>query len=63
MGGWSDPVEGRVDASHLQKAGNICGLAKTMSMALGLWVPVKGNRLYTPGVLRRVKPRSEARLK
>jgi len=60
MGVWLDPVEGRVDASHERKAGKIYGLAKAMSMALGLWVPLKGNRVYTPGVLTRVKPRSEA---
>jgi len=34
MGGWSEPVEGRVDASHELKAGNIFGLAKAISMAL-----------------------------
>ena len=45
MGAWSDPVEGRDDASQERKAGNICGLAKARSMALGLWVPVKGNRV------------------
>jgi len=39
----------------------MCGLVKAGSMVLGLWVPEKGNRVSTPGVLRRVKPRSEAR--
>ena len=45
MGAWSDPVEGRDDASQARKAGNMWGLAKAGSMALGLWVPVKGNRV------------------
>ena len=45
MGTWSDPVDGRDDASQERKAGNIFGLAKVRSMALGLWVPVKGNRV------------------
>jgi len=45
MGRWSDAVEGRDDASHVRKAGNICRLAKVMSMALSLWVPVKGTRV------------------
>jgi len=39
------------------------GLANARSISLGLWVPVKGNRLSTPWVLRRVKPRSLARSK
>jgi len=63
MGVWWDPVDGRDDVSHERKAEQICGLAKAMSIAIGLWVPVKGNRVYTPGVLRRVKPRSEAESK
>jgi len=54
MGVWSDPVEGSTDASQERKAGNMRGLANARSMALGLWVPVKGNRVYMPGVLRRV---------
>jgi len=45
LGVWSDPVEGRDDASHEQKAGKIGGLAKARSTVLGLWVPVKGNRM------------------
>jgi len=45
MGVWSDPVEGRDEASQERKAGNICGLAKARLRALGLWVPVKGNRI------------------
>jgi len=45
MGVWSEPVEGRVVASHERKAGKICGLAKAMSMALGLCPHVKGNRV------------------
>jgi len=45
MGAWSDPVEGRDDVSLERKAGNLCGLAKVRSMALGLWVPMQGNRV------------------
>jgi len=63
IGVWSDPVEGREDVSQERKAGKKCGLVKARSMALGLWVPVKGNRVYMPGVLRRVKPKSAARSK
>ena len=36
IGAWSDPVGGRVDASHERKAGKIYGFAKARSMALGL---------------------------
>jgi len=43
-GAWSDPVEGRADASQERKAGNMRGLANARSITLGLWVPVKGNR-------------------
>jgi len=63
MGSWSDPVEGSVDGFHERKAGKICSLVKAMSMALGLWVPVKGNRVLMQWVLRRVKPKSLAGLK
>ena len=63
MRAWSDPVEGRHDASHERNAGGLCGLAKASSMADGRWVPVNGNRWLIPGVLRRVKPKSEARSK
>ena len=45
MGAWSDPVEGREDASKELKAGNRCGLAKARSMVLGPWVPGKGKRV------------------
>jgi len=45
MRAWSDPLEGREDASQERKVGNICELAKARSMVLGLWVPVKGNRV------------------
>ena len=45
MGAWSDPVEVSDDTSQGRKAGKIYGLAKAGSMALGLWVPVKGNRV------------------
>jgi len=63
IGAWSDPVEGRDDASQEQNAGNLCGLAKGRSMVLGLWAPEKGNRVYTPGVLMMVKLMSETRSK
>jgi len=43
MRAWSDPVEGMDDASHEQKRGNICELAKARSMVVGLCVPVNGN--------------------
>jgi len=45
MGAWSDPVEGRDEVSQERKVGNMCGLAKATSIALGLWVLVKGNRV------------------
>jgi len=45
MGAWSDPVEESTDASQERKAGKMRGLANARSMALGLWVPVKGNRV------------------
>jgi len=45
MGAWSDPVEGRDHASQERNAGNMCGLAKTRLMVLGLWVSEKGNRV------------------
>ena len=51
MGAWSDPVEGRVDGSLEPNAGNICGLAKAMSIALGLWRPCKGKSgVHTQGI-------------
>jgi len=43
MEAWSDPVQGRDDASQKRKAGNISEFAKARSMVLSLWVPVKGN--------------------
>jgi len=45
MGAWSEPVEGRDDASQERNAENICGLTKARSMVPGLWVPEKGNRV------------------
>jgi len=45
MGVWSDPGEGRVDVSRERKEGKICGLAKVVSIALGLWVFVRGNQV------------------
>jgi len=54
------PVEGREHPSHKWKAEKIYRLAKGKSMALALCVPGKENRVYRPGVLRRVKPKSAA---
>jgi len=45
IGAWSDPIEGSSDASQDRKAGKMRGLANARSMVLGLWVPVKGNRV------------------
>jgi len=45
MGAWSDPVEGRDDTSQERNTAVIGGLAKARSMALGLWVPEKGNQV------------------
>jgi len=45
FGAWSDPVEGRDDASQEGNGGNMCGLTNARSMVLGPWVPVKGNRV------------------
>jgi len=45
MRAWSEPVEGGDDPSQVRKAGKICGLAKSRSIVLGLWVPVKGKRV------------------
>ena len=39
---WSEPVEGRVVASQLRKAGNMSGFVKARSMTLGLWPPERG---------------------
>jgi len=49
MVAWSDPVEGRDDASQERNAGNMCGLAKARSMVLGLWVPEKGTEYKRQG--------------
>jgi len=38
-------------------------LAKAWSMALGLWVPVKGKQVKKPVVLSMVKPKSAAQSK
>jgi len=45
IGAWSDPVEGREDESHEQKADKTSGLANARSMVLRLSVPVNGNRV------------------
>ena len=42
MGTWSEPVEGRVEVSQAEKAGDICGLAKAKSIAQGLRSPERG---------------------
>ena len=60
IGAWSVPLAAGDDASQEQNAGNMCGLANIRSMTLGLWVPVKGNRVKIPGRLSRVKPKSVA---
>lgn len=44
MGTWSEPVEGRVEASHGEKAGDICGLEKAKSITPGLWDSRRGKR-------------------
>jgi len=45
MGAWSEPVEGRDDASQERNEENIYGLAKARSMVAGLWAREKGNRV------------------
>jgi len=45
IGVWSDPIEGRDEASQERNAENICGLAKAGSMVLGLWLPEKGKQV------------------
>ena len=62
IGKWSEPVKGRVEASHAEKAEDICRLAKARSITAGLWDPERGKRVYTPEVFNNLKLRSEARL-
>ena len=45
MGTWSDPVEGRTVVSQDKKAGQMRGLGKARSMALGLKGPERGNQV------------------
>jgi len=59
IGMWSEPVEGR-EAAQLLIRGRRGGFAKERSMAEGRALPTKGNLVYSPGGLRRVKPDSAA---
>ena len=45
MGTWSEPVEGRDVVSQVAKAGDMSGLEKARSIALGLWDPERGKRV------------------
>ena len=42
---WSEPVEGRDEASQDEKAGVIRGLVKARSITLGLWGLESGKRV------------------
>src|SRR5437588_8751289 len=59
IGTWSHPVDGR-EVSQLWKKGAAAGLAKEMSRTPGRVEESKGNRVKTPGTLRREKSRSAA---
>jgi len=59
IGTWSEPVEGR-EASHDLNNGRRRGFAKARSITEGRALPTKGNLVYSPGGLRRVKPASAA---
>lgn len=59
---WSEPVEGSGE-SHDLKKGAREGDAKARSRTEGLSTPARENRVYTPGVLSMLKPRSAAREK
>jgi len=56
---WSEPVGGR-NGFQEEKYGTKALLANERSRTAGRWVVVKGNIVYTPGVLRREKAKSEA---
>ena len=45
IGTWSEPVEGREEASQASKAGDINGLEKAKSITPGLWDPERGKRV------------------
>jgi len=60
IGTWTEPVEGRDEASQDLKAGNMSGLPKARSIALGLCELVKGKRVLVPCVERREKPKLAA---
>jgi len=59
IGMWSEPVEGR-EASQLFTWGRRGGFAKARSMTKAPAWPTRGNRVYSPGGLRRAKPDSAA---
>jgi len=59
IGIWSDPVEGR-GSDHSVKYGARRGQAKARSRKPGRPMSDIENRVNTPGVLRRVNPRSVA---
>jgi hypothetical protein len=59
IGTWSEPVDGR-GVSHDCTKGAREGFAKARSRTDGLPTPLKGKRVYTPGVLRREKGVSNA---
>ena len=44
-GTWSVPVEGSDVVSQATNAGDISGLEKDRSIALGLWDPERGKRV------------------
>jgi len=58
-GRWAEPVEGR-GVSHEQTRGARPVFAKARSKTEGRETVSKGNRVYTPGVLRRWKGMSKA---
>jgi len=51
-GTWSEPVEGR-GVSHEETRGERAVFAKARSKTVGREMVSNGNRVYTPGVLRR----------
>jgi len=58
-GTWSEPVEGR-GVSHEETRGARAVFAKARSTTEGRETVSKGNRVYTPGVLRRWNGTSNA---
>ena len=59
IGMWSEPIERREASQHLSR-GRRVGFAKARSMTQGRAFPTKGNLVYSPGGLRRVKQDSAA---